>query len=741
MGRHLLVLIVGLSLLTALPLVPARAQGVRVLVDGQIVAFDQPPVMVGGRVLVPLRGVFEQLGATVQWDPANNLVATQRGDTQVQLIIGSRQAVVNGRVVMLDVPAMIARGRTLVPLRFVSEAMGARVDWDPAASVVYVSSGTAQPVPVPPIAQPAPPPAQPPAPDRTVIEGRVLRVDLQASRLLVERDGVIHTFVITANTAITRIDVGTGQGGSVSLDQVRQGNFVRVAADAAGRAMRIRVEVRGVAGKIDAITARSIALADGTVFTFASNVQFTMSGREAAREQLRPGMDVKLTLDPQTNQVLAVDATVAQAQPPQPVPPQPPAGPARITSFVHTATAPLRAGSNLTVTLRGTPGGVATFDIFGVASGVPMREIAPGTYQGIYTVRTQDSVAEAAIVGRLRVNGQEAPLVQAGNPVTIDSLPPRIVQRFPQGGATINNMRPNILIAFEDQGASGINPSRSRLIVNGRDVTAQTSMTETAMAYNPPEPLTGRVHVRVVLADKAGNVIDEEYAFTTSVSQSSLIRSVTIHPTTALRPRDVLTVRMVGEPGGQASFTIEGVEENIAMSEASDQPGTYIGTHTVRRRERDVIQNARIIVRLTRNGTTSQAEASTRLTFVTDQVARPVITSPAAGTRLGSPIVVRGTAAPGSRVEVQVDYQGSVLVFSLRGTYGQTTTTADASGNWSVTFNETIRIPNAELTITAVAIDQAGRRSEPATMKATLARSHGLVMALVSRLSENSTAC
>lgn len=713
----------GLSLvLTAVPAAPARAQAVRVLVDGQMVPFDQPPMMVGGRVLVPLRGVFEYLGATVQWDPANNLVSAQRGDTQVQLIVGSRQAVVNGRAVLLDVPAMIARGRTLVPLRFVSEAMGARVDWDAAASVVYISSGAvAQPPP-----QPAPP-AQPPAPvERSTFEGRVLRVDAAASRLLVERDGVIHTFVITPNTAITRIDVGTGQGGAIGLDQVRQGDFVRISADASGRAMRIRVEVRGVAGKIDAVTSRSIALADGKVYTFADGVRVTMNGREAAREQLRPGMDVTLTLDPQSGQVLIVDATVAQTQPAEPVPPPPARPGARITSFVHTATAPLRAGASLTVTLRGTPGGVATFDIFGVASGVPMREVSPGVYQGTYAVRTQDSVAEAVVIGRLRVNGQDAPLVQAGTPITIDSLPPRIVQRFPQGGATVNNLRPNILIVFEDQGASGINPARTRLIVNGRDVTAQTSITETAMAYNPPEALSGRVQVRVTLADKAGNVIEDEYAFTTAMSQASLIRSVTVNPTTPLRPRDVLTVTMVGEPGGQASFTIEGVEENIAMAEASDRPGTYIGTHTVRRRERDVIQNARIVVRLTKNGTTSQAEASARLTFVGDQVARPVITSPAAGARVGSPIVVRGTAPPGSRVEVQVDYQGSVLVFNLRGTYGQATTTADASGNWSVTFSEAIRIPNAELTITAVAIDQAGRRSEPATMKAILARSNGL---------------
>ncbi|MGH2405324.1 MAG: stalk domain-containing protein [bacterium] len=724
MVTRLLVFIIGLSLLlAAVPATPARAQGVRVLVDGQPVAFDQPPLMVGGRVLVPLRGVFEQLGATVQWNPANNLVAAQRADTQVQLVIGSRQAFVNGRVVMLDVPAMIARGRTLVPLRFVSEAMGARVDWDPAASLVYVTSGTPVGQPAPPPAQPAP--AQPPArPERVLVEGRVLRVDMQASRILVERDGAIHTFTVTPDTAITRIDVGTGRGGAVSLDQVRQGDFVRVSADASGRAMRIRVEVKGVAGSVDAITARSIALADGTVFTFADGVRFTLNGREVAREQLRPGMDVTLTLDPQTNRVVAVDAAVAQA------PPQPPTTGVRIESFVHTATGPLRAGSSLTVTLRGTPGGTATFDIFGVATGVPMREIAPGVYQGAYAVRTQDNVADAAIVGRLRVGGQDAPLVQAGTPVTIDSLPPRIVQRFPDRGATISNVRPNILIVFEDQGVSSINPSRSRLIVNGRDVTAQTSITDNAVAYNPPEPLTGRVQVRVILADKAGNVTDESYAFTTGVAQASLIQSVTVNPTTPLRPRDVLTVRMVGTPGGQASFTIEGIEENIPMAEASDRPGTYIGTYTVRARQIDAIQNARILVRLTRDGTTSQAEASARLMLVPDQVPRPVITAPAAGSRLGSPIVVRGTALPGSRVEVQVDYQGSVLVFNLRGTYGQATATADASGNWSVTFNETIRIPNAELTITAVAIDPAGRRSEPVTTKATLARTTVLMMSL-----------
>ena len=171
-------LALGLSLaVAALPAVPVLAQTARVVVDGQPMGFDQPPVVAGGRVLVPLRGVFEHLGATVLWNPATNVVTAQRADTQMQLAIGSRQAIVNGRVVTLDVPATIVGGRTLVPLRFVSEAMGAQVDWDNATRVVTITSGTTalpvQPparVPQPPVPAPQPAPAVP-----SVVEGRVLR--------------------------------------------------------------------------------------------------------------------------------------------------------------------------------------------------------------------------------------------------------------------------------------------------------------------------------------------------------------------------------------------------------------------------------------------------------------------------------------------------------------------------------------------------------------------------------------
>lgn len=694
---------------TLIPGTPVSAQAIRVIVDGQPVFFDQPPVTIGGRVLVPLRGVFEQLGAFVDWDRATNTVTAVRAGTQIQLRIGSRQAVVNGAPVFLDTPPMVVRGRTLVPLRFISEALGARADWDPGARTVFISSGQ---VAQPPSPRPPLPPVQPtPTPSASVIEGIVFRVDTQTTpqRIFVQRENQIHTFIVTPDTAITRVDVGTGAGGAVSIDQVRPGDFVQVTGDTQGRAILVRVQVREVAGRIEVLAGRAVVLADGRTFTLADSARFTIDGRIVAREQIRSGMDVTLRLNPQTNEVVEVAARGVAQPPSQP-------GSVQITSFMHNAARPLRTSETLTVTLRGTPGGTATFDIFGVASGIAMREVSTGVYQGIYTVRQGDNVASAAIFAHLRVGNTEAPLVQAGTPVTIDTLPPVIRQRIPEPNSTTANTRPNIVVTFEDLGA-GIDPAGTRLAVNGQNVTSRATITETVVAYNPPEPLSGQVNVQVLLRDRAGNQTESSWTFSIGAVQGALIRSVTINPTTPLQAGQVLTVTMAGEPGGQASFSIEGVAENIPMVEAGNQPGVYFGSYTVR--PQDNVQNSRIFATLTRAGVTSRVEASARLTIVGQAALSPTIFAPAEGSSVGAPIVVRGTAAPGNRVVVRIDYAASVLLISLRGTYGEISTTADAQGNWQVSINPSVRIPGAQLTISAVAIDPAGRRSPPATVRVT----------------------
>src|SRR3972149_1393079 len=94
---------------------------------------------------------------------------------------------------------------------------------------------------------------RPPPPAVAVVEGVVFRVDLQVfpQRILVQRDTRIYTFIVTPDTAITRVDVTTNRGGAIIFDQAGAGALARGPADTAGRAILIRVSVREVTGRID----------------------------------------------------------------------------------------------------------------------------------------------------------------------------------------------------------------------------------------------------------------------------------------------------------------------------------------------------------------------------------------------------------------------------------------------------------------------------------------------------------
>ncbi|MCL2837627.1 MAG: stalk domain-containing protein [Oscillospiraceae bacterium] len=106
----------------------------RIRVDGEFVVipyYDQQPVIVDGRTLVPLRAVMEALGFRVEWEqaPLNRATLTKPG-FNVTVTIGRDTMFVNGSNIPLDVPAQIMNDRTMVPLRAISEATGMRVEWD-----------------------------------------------------------------------------------------------------------------------------------------------------------------------------------------------------------------------------------------------------------------------------------------------------------------------------------------------------------------------------------------------------------------------------------------------------------------------------------------------------------------------------------------------------------------------------------------------------------------------------------
>ena len=100
---------------------------------------DAPPVIVNGVTFVPLRFIGEALGAEVTWNDALKVVFLAKGSSRVQLSIGSKLAIIDGRITQLLEAPRIQNGRTMVPLRFISEAFGADVTWDQATKAVTVA--------------------------------------------------------------------------------------------------------------------------------------------------------------------------------------------------------------------------------------------------------------------------------------------------------------------------------------------------------------------------------------------------------------------------------------------------------------------------------------------------------------------------------------------------------------------------------------------------------------------------
>lgn len=120
---------------------PAEAREVRVLLNNKALASDVQPVLVGGRVLVPLRVIAENLGADVRWDGSAKMITMVRGDNNVRLSMNDQTARRNGIPVSLETPPLLVSGRTLVPLRFVSENLGAAsATWNAADRTVRLKA-------------------------------------------------------------------------------------------------------------------------------------------------------------------------------------------------------------------------------------------------------------------------------------------------------------------------------------------------------------------------------------------------------------------------------------------------------------------------------------------------------------------------------------------------------------------------------------------------------------------------
>lgn len=137
----------GVALLSTLVLTSAFANlagaqsgDIKVIINGVTQQYTQSPIVSQNTTLVPLRGVFESLGAQVEWDSKAKKVTASKNDDTLTLNIGSKLAYKNSKPVQLDAATQIQKGQVLVPLRFVSQSLGAKVNWDQTSRTVTISN-------------------------------------------------------------------------------------------------------------------------------------------------------------------------------------------------------------------------------------------------------------------------------------------------------------------------------------------------------------------------------------------------------------------------------------------------------------------------------------------------------------------------------------------------------------------------------------------------------------------------
>jgi len=138
--KNLLIMLAAL-LLTFFSIVPSFAsQAPKVVLNGQTLTFDVPPSIINGYTYVPVRTIFESLGCIVFFDSATKTVgaASIHDGTKIELKINGN-ALVNSTEVHIDAPAQLISGRTMVPLRFVGESLGADVNWDKQSNTISIS--------------------------------------------------------------------------------------------------------------------------------------------------------------------------------------------------------------------------------------------------------------------------------------------------------------------------------------------------------------------------------------------------------------------------------------------------------------------------------------------------------------------------------------------------------------------------------------------------------------------------
>lgn len=116
----------------------SQPDGITVILNGKQLEFDVEPTLINSRTMVPMRVIFEALGANVDWDGTTQTAIGVTKNTTIKITIGKDYLLKNDNIVVLDSPAVVISGRTLVPVRAIAESLDCKVEWYGETQVVEI---------------------------------------------------------------------------------------------------------------------------------------------------------------------------------------------------------------------------------------------------------------------------------------------------------------------------------------------------------------------------------------------------------------------------------------------------------------------------------------------------------------------------------------------------------------------------------------------------------------------------
>lgn len=269
----------------------------------------------------------------------------------------------------------------------------------------------------------------------------------------------------------------------------------------------------------------------------------------------------------------------AAAPPVQPAQAPKPPQPLAINKFNAMPIDRFEPGTEMRLQLEGTPGGHASFSVPEVAANVPMREVAPGRYEGAYTIKRGDRMpAGVEVVATLEANGQAVKSTLGRASLLADTRPPSVRNLFPRDGATVPAGNVAVSGTFDDHGGLGVDPKTVKLVVGGRDVTAQASIAPQYFTYRT-DLQPGSYAVEVTARDNAGNPVRNAWSFVVGAAPGPLALEIKTPHQNAVVPRGP-AVQIQGRTAPNATVTVDATGyANVAGAIGISQP-LYKGTTT-----------------------------------------------------------------------------------------------------------------------------------------------------------------